>query len=92
MCHKGKKSTNINRNPSISTKLSNKKPFNIGNSFNLLLHAFVTAEELLIWARRISFSHMAKRCENNWNQRGNFFRFLGTSKSLRQLSTMYSKP
>lgn len=27
MCHKGNKPTNINRNPPISTKLSNKKTF-----------------------------------------------------------------
>lgn len=51
MCHKGNKPTNINRNPPISTKLSNKKPFNIGNSFNMLLHS--------CYSRRIS--NMSKK-------------------------------
>lgn len=58
---------------------------------SICTYTLVTAEEFLAGARRNNLSHRAKWCENNWNQRGNSFRFLRTSKSLRQLTTMYSK-
>lgn len=89
-CHKGK-------NPTKSTEthplVLNYQAKNLSTleTHSVCSYTLVTAEELLVWARRINLSHTAKRCQNNWNQRGNFFRFLRTSKSLKQLTTMHSK-